>query len=75
MSGALDAARGASPAVTRAVTGQERRNVTEVAPCPRCGAAIDFARRDPLGLGRTMQGCSNPQCPDHRSRPMTVRHP
>lgn len=65
---------GALPSVTRAITGTERTRATEVVSCAHCGEAIDFTRRDPAGLGRSMQGCKNPRCIDHRSRPMTVRH-
>lgn len=66
-------ARGASRAVVRALTGDAPRLDDDV-PCPRCGALMDFTRPDPLGIGRTMQQCTNNICPDRVLRAVPVRH-
>jgi hypothetical protein len=65
--------RGATPGVVRAVTGEERPLTKDAAYCPMCGNEIDFTQGDPLGMGRTMQRCTNRLCPDHVVRTMPLR--
>lgn len=65
--------RGASRAVVRALSGDEPSRVGDEVDCPRCGFPIDFGEIDPLGVGRTMQRCTNRHCPDRMLRPVPRR--
>jgi hypothetical protein len=69
--------RGASPSVQRALGWMEERQSVgktreKVVGCDRsgCDGTLRFDVRDPQGLGRSMEQCSNPKCPDHKPHPM-----
>lgn len=70
----LAQARGMSPAVKRSIDESERNRATETVICAHCGSLIDFTPRDPQGLGRSMQRCTNSRCVDHLVRPLVQRH-
>jgi len=57
----------------RALTGAEPTRADDSVDCPRCGAAMDFDAPDPRGVGRTMQRCTSPRCPDRVLRAVPVR--
>ena len=67
-------ARGASNSVQRALNwSMERREKPRIheAFCWLCRSILDFDVPDPMGLGRSMERCSNRDCIGHTPHPMT----
>jgi hypothetical protein len=71
--------RGASRGVQRSLGwgagDQSPAKVKNEAPCVACGQPLEFNVPDPLGIGRSMQRCSNRSCVDRHARPLVCVDP